>query len=290
MGKKDIVENNLLVNNDIFADVINVTVFHGRDIIQPEELEDADPRSVYTADDGEIHRQERDVLKYWKKHGFILSVLGIENQTKADKYMAGRLENYDGAAVGAQLRVKGVKRLYPVLSLVLYYGKTHWKYSRDLIDLYDIPEYIEEDYKAKANKFRMDGLIEVSFLDPETVKMFKSDFRIVADYCVQTRTNKEYKPSSQEIKHVNEIFDYMKAVSHKDWSSEYIETLKEKGEPITMESAYKEVMEKSEAKGRNEGRMETASRILAGGKLSIQDIAEYSDLSVDEVMKLSKKK
>lgn len=64
MTEKDIVENNLLINNDIFADVVNGTVFHGRDIIQPEELEDADPRSVYTADDGEIHRQERDVLKY----------------------------------------------------------------------------------------------------------------------------------------------------------------------------------------------------------------------------------
>ncbi|MDD6258671.1 MAG: hypothetical protein PUA69_05395 [Erysipelotrichaceae bacterium] len=61
-----------------------------------------------------------------------------------------------------------------------------------------------------------------------------------------------------------------------------------------MVSAYKEIMDESRNEGISigeaRGRRGTASKMLAGGKFSIQDIAEYSDLSVEEVRKLSRKK
>lgn len=308
MGQKDIVENNLLVKNDIFADVANGLIFHGKQIIKPEDLEDAEPRSVYTANNGKIHRQERDVSKYWKKCGFVISLLNVENQTKEEGDMPFRVIGYDGASYNSEMHDKRHRYHYPVITLVLYYGKTHWKHSRNLIDLLDIPEYlkdVEDEIKAVTDKFVMDGLFEISFLKPEELNWFRSDYRIVADYFVQSRTNKKYKPSSQEIKHVNEILDFMNVMTHKDWNSEYIEMLKEKGEPITMVSAYKEIIEKSEAKGRNEGisigesrgisigrnegRMETASRMLADG-MPEDKVIKYSGLSADEVMKLSKQK
>lgn len=47
---------------DIFADIINVLLFHGEHIIQEEELEEKAPRSVYKAD-RKIRETERDVVK-----------------------------------------------------------------------------------------------------------------------------------------------------------------------------------------------------------------------------------
>lgn len=56
-----------------------------------------------------------------------------------------------------------------------------------------------------------------------------------------------------------------------------------------MVSAYKEIIEKSEAKGRNEGiaegRKETAARMLADG-MPEDKIIKYSGLSKEEVEKL----
>ena len=46
--------------------------------------------------------------------------------------------------------------------------------------------------------------------------MFKSDFRIVAEYFVQMRTKKDYTPSTIEIKHVHETLQLMSAVTHDD--------------------------------------------------------------------------
>ncbi len=113
--------------------------------------------------------------------------------------------------------------------------------------------------------------------------MFKSDFRIVADYFVQTRTNKEYKPGSQEIKHVDAISECMKALTHKGWTSEYIEVLKQKGEPVTTESAYKGVFEKGISKGRNEGRISVYYEDM---KMSPEAISKKMNEPLDVVNKV----
>ena len=108
------------------------------------------------------------------------------------------------------------------------------------------------------------------------------------------RTNKKYQPSTKVIQFVDYVLEYLHVLTGKDWDNVFVDELKAKGEPITMASAYKEIMDKSRSEGISIGeereRRETATKMLAGGKLSIQDIAEYSDLSVEEVRKLSRKK
>lgn len=263
MGTKDIVGKNLFHYNDIFADTANVLLFDGEQLVSPDDLVDATPFSQYKADDGELHEQVRDVSKYWKKNDIIISLMAIENQTVADKFMPARVIGYDGASYRSQLLVDGIQWLYPVMTMVLYYGKTHWNYSRNLIDLMKIPDIA----KGKVEDYKIRNLFEISFLTQKQVNMFKSDFRIVADYFVQTRTNKEYKPSPYEIKHVDSVLKLMNVMTGMEWTDEYIEVLKQKGEPVTMESAYKGIYEKGiaqgesrgisigEARGRNEGRI-----------------------------------
>ena len=43
MKEKDITEKKLLSYNDVFADVINGTIFEGKEVVKSEELTDANP-------------------------------------------------------------------------------------------------------------------------------------------------------------------------------------------------------------------------------------------------------
>jgi len=61
MGKKDITERLLADYNDVFADICNVLLFNGREVVTPDGLQNAQTKSVYKADE-EIHEQERDLL------------------------------------------------------------------------------------------------------------------------------------------------------------------------------------------------------------------------------------
>ncbi|WP_201336289.1 Rpn family recombination-promoting nuclease/putative transposase, partial [Lactobacillus nasalidis] len=154
-GSKDVVQKVLLDKNEIFADVLNGFIFNGKQIIKPDMLADTNTTSYYKAN-GEVHGQDRDVAKLLTigKKKIVISLVGIENQTRPDKHMPARVMNYDAAAYCYQLTKS--KKLYPVLTLVVYYGKEAWNYSRNLlgnINLQKLPEEMRpliSDYKIKA--------------------------------------------------------------------------------------------------------------------------------------------
>lgn len=64
MGEKDIAEKVLEDYNDVFADIVNVLLFQGEQIVKPEQLEDKTLRSSYKAD-GKLREIVRDVGKNW---------------------------------------------------------------------------------------------------------------------------------------------------------------------------------------------------------------------------------
>ena len=87
MGQKDITQKNFEAYNAVFSDIVNGTLFDGREVVKPGALVDAMAKSQYKADDNVIHEQERDVAKYWTdKNCYIrLALLGVENQLAIDK-------------------------------------------------------------------------------------------------------------------------------------------------------------------------------------------------------------
>ena len=107
---------------------------------------------------------------------------------------------YDGADYREQLRNRAIIRrenskrrkvgkepfsipdFHPVVTLVLYFGDSHWQGSLSLKDHLRIPEGLEDyvpDYHI--------NLVEVAFLEPETVHLFKSDFRFVSEFLPQSQ-------------------------------------------------------------------------------------------------------
>ncbi|MGN0363851.1 MAG: Rpn family recombination-promoting nuclease/putative transposase [Bilifractor sp.] len=185
----------------------------------------------------------------------IISLIGLENQTKAERLMPVRVIGYDGAAYRAQLLDKGTKRVYPVLTIVLYFGKERWNYSHKLTDVVDIPQ----KFKTYISDYEMKNLFEISFLEKEQIQMFRSDFRYVAEYFVQTRTNQTYKPEPGILNHVDAMFKLLSILTGDRRFADVAVELPEKG--VKMSEEVLDVIEnrgieKGRIEGRNEGRIE----------------------------------
>ena len=273
MAEKDIAEKTLEAYNDVFADIINVLLFDGKQHIREEELEEESPNSSYKAD-GKLHAQERDVAKYWRKGLVRIALYGLENQTEIDYDMPLRLFSYDGAAYRGQLladkknKEKAGKTAprYPVVTLVLYFGyRKHWKVPRTLYECLTIPEEI----KPYVNDYRM-NLYEIAYLSDEQVQKFTSDFKIVADYFVQMRKNKDYTAPEATIKHVHELLQLM-AVMTKDNRFEDVYSPDMEGGDINM----CEVLDKIENRGIKKGIAQGMTQGIAQGMT--QGIAQGED-------------
>ena len=103
--------------------------------------------------------------------------------------------------------------------------------------------------------YKADGKIR------EQVKMFRSDFRIVADYFVQMRENNDYVPSKETMQHVQEVLQLM-AVLSGDYRFE--EVYQEEGSVTNM----CEVLDRAEARGESRGIVIGESRGIIKGTIA----------------------
>ncbi|MBQ7165639.1 MAG: Rpn family recombination-promoting nuclease/putative transposase [Treponema sp.] len=274
MGERDIAEKTLEAYDDVFSDIINVLLFDGRQLVKEDELSDAAPLSGYKDSDGKMHDQERDVAKYWRNGSIRICLYGLENQTDIDVDIPLRVIGYDGAGYRSQILAdkdkdgkKKKKPRYPVVTLVLYFGMDRWKKHRSLLECLEIPPELKpyvSDYKV--------NVFEIAWLKPETVAMFRSDFKIVADYFVQLRMNKEYKPSAETIRHVHEVLQLM-AVLTKDSRFEEVQIPPRAEGGIVM----CEVLDKVEKRGYESGQntiLTLNKRLIASGR--IDDLSRAS--------------
>ena len=267
MNGKDITQKMLERYNDVFADIVNVLLFNGKRIVDEDELIDTPVDSALKID-GEVHSQDRDVAKYWKNSQINIALFGLENQTVPDKLMPMRVIGYDGAEYKKQtLEENRYKKKYPVITLVLYMGyDRNWKYSNSLLDLLEV----DENLKPYVSDYKI-NVFEIAFLDREKVELFKSDFRMLADYLYQMRTTNSYKGDESNVKHVDEILMLMSAMSgfknveniikvaHERKVSNmkgFFELAEEKGLEKGLELGRTEGREEGLELGRTEGREE----------------------------------
>ena len=228
MGEKDITEKTLEDYADVFADIVNVLLFDGGRRVLPEDLVDTTARSQFKSDDGVLHEQERDVVKRWKHGKIVIALLGLENQTRPDENMPLRVFSYEGASYKSQLLDGEENHFYPVITLVLYFGKQRWEKARSLYEKLEVPE----ELRPYVNDFSI-NVFEISYLSEEQLAMFRSDFGVVAEYFVRSRTDPEYKPKKKVIKYVDAFLKMMKAVTG-DHRYEEVRKSVRKGERITM--------------------------------------------------------
>ena len=274
MGQKDITQKNFEAYNDVFSDIVNGTLFDGREVIKPEALVDAMAKSQYKADDNVIHEQERDVAKYWTdKNCYIrLALLGVENQLAIDMDMPLRVMGYDGSsyrdemnqdkivideATGKKHKIRHER--YPVITIVLYFGKTPWKKP---LRLYDVLK-ISDELKPFVSDYKI-NLIDVPRLTRKQVEKFTSDFQIIADYFVQLNENNDYVPKDKTIKHADSFLKLMSVLTQDDKYAKMGRKISHEMEGFKM----CKVLDRAEARGEARGKAIGEARGKAIGALN----------------------
>ena len=288
MAEKDITEKNLEALNDVFADIVNVLLFKGEQVINEKDLEADTTKSMFKAD-GKIHEQERDVSKFWKNGEIRISILGIENQTAQDSDMPLRVISYDGASYKQQLLDKKQKKRYPVTTLVLYFGtEEKWSKAKHLYDCFEVPVKL----KPFVNDYKI-NVFNIAFLSSKTIAMFKSDFKIIAEYFRAKRLNQKYKGSKEKLKHANETLKMFSALTGDDsFEKVYNEGNFKKG-GITMCDVVERIRDEGITAGINKGIAEEKERIIMNliesNAGTIEQIAAWVKLPVKEVQKIARK-
>ena len=288
MAEKDITEKNLEALNDVFADIVNVLFFKGEQVINEKDLEADTTKSMFKAD-GKIHEQERDVSKFWKNGEIRISILGIENQTAQDSDMPLRVISYDGASYKQQLLDTNQKKRYPVATLVLYFGtEEKWSKAKHLYDCFEVPVKL----KPFVNDYKI-NVFNIAFLSPKTISMFKSDFKIIAEYFRAKRLNQKYKGSKEKLKHANETLKMFSALTgDNSFEKVYNEDNSKKG-GITMCDVVERIRDEGITAGINKGIAEEKERIIMNliesNAGTIEQIAAWVKLPVKEVQKIARK-
>ncbi len=309
MGGKDIAQKNLEDWNDVFADIVNVLLFNGENVVKEEDLEADTLNSQFKADD-ELHEQERDVSKIWKNGEIRISILGFENQTKQDYKMPLRVISYDGASYKKQLLDKGSKENYPVATLVLYFGtESKWTAPKKLYECFNVPK----ELKPFVNDYKI-NVFEIAWLDDETISKFKSDFKFVAKYFQIKRLHKEYVPTKEEIQHVDSLLKLFAVLTGDDsFEKVYNEgKLSDRG-GVTMCDIVEDFVSRGIQKGINQGiaqgiaqgitqgiaqgipqgiaqgKAEVIRNLIEAKAGSIEQIATWVKLPVSEVISLAEK-
>lgn len=295
MGTKDTTQKRLEDFEDIFADISNVLLYDGEDVIKENELETVTAKDTYTVEH-QIHEVERDVAKRWRHHSLHISLIGLENQTDPDYKMPLHVICYDGASYRAQLNAEDPKKTYPVITLVLYMGtEKHWTAPKQLTDCFKYDERLSKfisNYKI--------NVVELAWLSDEQILKFKTEFRNFVELLRDTRLGRKPQYSPIQIKHVHELLQLMRVMSGND---EYEQLLKQttnnlkqkklKGDEITMKKivslGFDEARAEARAAGLAEGEAQekfaTAKRMLALGK-SLQDIMLITDLPMSKIQEL----
>ncbi|MCI7266464.1 MAG: Rpn family recombination-promoting nuclease/putative transposase, partial [Veillonellaceae bacterium] len=188
------------------------------------------------------------------------------NQLAIDMDMPLRVIGYDGSSYRDEMNQDEIvideetgkkhkirHKRYPVVTIVLYFGKVPWKKP---LNLYDVLE-ISDDLKPFVNDYKI-NLIDVPRLTEEQVEKFTSDFQIIADYFVQLNENKGYVPKDITIRHTDSFLKLMSVLTQDDKYVEIYRELSHEKEEFNM----CEVLDKVEARGKAIGALNKTVEIL----------------------------
>ncbi|MGP1611941.1 MAG: Rpn family recombination-promoting nuclease/putative transposase [Catonella sp.] len=285
MKEKDIAEKILLSFNDVFADVVNGTIFDGRDVVKSEDLEEAGTVTQFKDDENVHHEQLRDVAKLWKKNGVIFSFIGVENQSVPDEDLILRVCAYDGVTYKNQ---QGRAEIYPVFTIVIYWGKTKWKAPISLKERITCPTELEgliSDHKFK--------LVEMARLTDEEIERYKGDFNFIAGIMAK---EENYEPNQEEIRHPDEVLDLLSLLTNDERFAEAkseVKSMKKEGGTVDMCGFLDKIenrgIEKGIEKGIEQGEEIATLNIakkLKESKAALKYIMEITGLTKEQVESL----
>ena len=296
LGDKDTITKNYTKDNRVFADIVNLALFHGEHVVKPgdvEELDTAELHVLFSVDAGgrkpEAVQKYRDVLKKVTLRGevFIARIIaGVENQSASHYAMPVRNMLYDALNYANQVvetakshREHGEKlepkeflsgmkkqdRLIPVKTIVVSYDAGEWDGPLTLHGLLDwegIPEEVREEIPDYAIT-----LLQPSDMDDGVLGRLPSSFGQTMGFIKYSgdagKLEKFVAENEEGFRHFP-----MEAVAVLDafcnLGSMEIEEYEEGGE-CNMCKALTDIMDREMEKGKAEGIAEGIAQGIAEG-------------------------
>ncbi len=181
---------------------------------------------------------------------------------------------------------KGLPREpYPVVTIVLYFGKGHWTGPKSLKECLVIPDELD----PYVNDYRV-IVCEVGQMTQEELSRFNSDFRLIAEYLVSERKGMDLDLPDQKVEHVTEVLGLLKDIVGDERLGALKEKVEKEGGNSYMRSWVIDQLEaKGEVRGRTEEKRKIAERLVIKKYGSVADVMEVTGLSKEEVLQIKKK-
>ena len=176
----------------------------------------------------------------------------------------------------------GILIEYLQRAVLKYYGEKAWEGARDLHGVLNIPEEIRPfvgNYPMHLVEVVDNNLQFENADNRDLFQLFNLVYNSSLDKKERIQRAQEYENSHSIDKDVVRVLAATNNVK--------IEKT-EKGEGLKVCTLFEEIAKDGRIEGKAEANIETAKRMLRRGKLTIEEIAEDSNLSVETILELQK--
>lgn len=316
MGKPDIAVKKWLSHKERFADFFNGSIFGGRQVILSNELTVMNSESNFIVsnknDKGKSKgvQRYRDVVMLWR-NSVTLMIMACEIQDKVHYAMPVKTMLYDGLSYANQMqelwnslseeervhikseeffsRFRKEDKLYPVITLVFYYGTSDWNGSVELYDMLHWDNSFDNDLlKQFIPNYRI-NLVQPAQIEDLTT--YKTDLQMIFGML------KCRKDKKKMVAYINGNKTFFNAVDFETTQviaeilhSKQIDNMlkKDRMEEYNMCKALDDLYNDGVAEGKAEGKAEDIVNLLSDyGKVSedlkakiycVQDLEKLNSL------------
>lgn len=309
MKNFDALTKQYISDNERFADLFNYFVFHGKQVLTPEGLEERGVTEVaipYIGKEYKTVQKVRDILKACvaKEADDVVYVLfGLESQSSIHYAMPVRNMLYDAMNFSAQVETltkknrqdKALKgsaeylsglrkddRLVPVVTLTLYWGTEKWDGPRSLREML---EDTEPEILKLVPDYRM-HLVSPAEMDEASLNL------------LHTELNQVFGGIKAAADGVQALKKLEKEPAYRALSAESAKVLSAaigldidipEGGTVNMCKALEEYARENKKEGREEGRAEGREEGRAEGHMeaiaeSISALVETLKIGIDQAM------
>ena len=281
---KDLTQKICLSDDERYADLVNGLLLQGEPLISANDLQEMDSQStpkLWLQKKMRRYRQQyRDLIRK-TAFGVNFALIGIENQEQVHYLMPLRVMEYDAAEYEKQAirirkkarKVKGLSgaefmsgfrkndRLYPCITIVLYYGEQRWDGSKELHGLLDFTD-IPEKLRRYINNYYI-FVFEISSFDKTDI--FQTDIKQIFDFIRCSKDKNKLKELVQNDAAYQEMeeaaYDMIAACTD---AEELLGMKKYYGKDgrVNMCRGLKEWLEDERKEGRQEGKTELLTVII----------------------------
>ena len=317
MGKIDAVTKDYMKKNAVFADAFNYFIYGGRQIIDPENLQELDTAEIaipFGNEDEAAVQKFRDLLKaatVMMDGSATYLILGVENESDVKYAEPVKTGLYDFLQYSKQVqqaaarhrRAKDRKgrgsgeflsgfykedRLTPVITLIILFGSKRWDGPRTLHEMMSTQD---PDLLSCVADYRI-NLIEPAAMSAEDLDKFQSNLGAVLGFIKYSNDSdaldaflareSELRDLDREAARVLGVCTNTEIVI--DENAEVVDVCK-----AVQDMTYK-ARQEGKLEGRQEGKLEGIQEGIQKGKLeglcsAVKNVMESFHLSMEDAMK-----